>query len=1260
VLLALIAGLWVANLQTVYESRAAMVLLNVFFTWLASLCICVLTARGFLASGRPGFLMFGCGSLVWGITSLVAAMMLDRVNTTVTVHNLGVFEAALCHFVGLMWRGRLARPGRWLVAGYASALASAALIVWAAAGGLTPVFFVQGQGGTLVRQVVLVLATGMFAWVAGQMVYKFRRQSGAFYYWYGLGLALTAAGLTGVIVLTVQGGILGWTNRLTQYLGGAYLFTAALMVAREGGTWGFSLAAMEGAWRESDLLAGLQQRMPGRWVLRYGLAMAGVAVAMGLRVAMTAWIGPGLPPYVTFYPIIMMAALLGGFGPGLAATMLAAVVADYWVLPPVGHFAIASPVDRLGLLIFVGMGLFMSVVAELYRRNREKAAAYDREAALRESQARLASFAGATFEGIVESEAGRIVDCNEQLARMLGYTVGELRGMEIASLIAPEDLERVSATVREGQDSTLEHGVVGKDGRRIIVEAHGRPMSPGSARRHTALRDITERKRAEEAIQAALDQFYLVLSSMTFAALLVHKDGGVGLANQAFCDLFHLEESPADLKGLTAPEMLEKIKSAYLNPEADLAHIADTVERGLLVQDEEVVMRGGRTFLRDFIPIRLGENNYGRLWIHKDITERKRTEEALRMSEARLRRLMEMDPIPLGVVNKNGEIVFLNESFIRVFGYAQADIPTLKAWWQRAYPDAAYRRRVAETWEAKMLRAAETHAETEPEEFNVTCKDGTVRVVVISNIIIEDSILASFIDITERKQAEQALHKRAEEALRMSEEEFRSLAEAMPQIVWATRPDGWNIYFNQQWVDYTGMTMEESYGHGWNTPFHPEDKQRAWEAWQRAIQNNERYSLECRLRRADGVYRWWLIRGEPMRGAKGEILKWFGTCTDIEEIKQAQSALLEANDQLEKRVAERTAALRERDERFTTLLANLQSGVALVDERGQFVLYNGSFLRIFGLSSEVENVNSVNWSRWQVFGEHAELLPVDDHPVRKAALSGKPVRNQLVCVKRPSDGEALWLLVSAEPILKPGGTLYQMICTYYDITERKRMEERLEASLREKEVMLKEIHHRVKNNLQVIASLVDLQADSLKEPGLRGVFAETRDRVRSMALVHEKLYQSENLARVEFADYARSLLNYLARAHSSSETNIGLKLDLQPVSLPVETAAPCGLILNELVTNAFKHAFRGRAQGEIALALRLGADGRVSLRVSDNGLGLPEGLDWRQSRSLGLRLIHLLAGQLNAAVEVRTGGGTEFLITFEPPQPQPSEERSND
>ena len=136
---------------------------------------------------------------------------------------------------------------------------------------------------------------------------------------------------------------------------------------------------------------------------------------------------------------------------------------------------------------------------------------------------------------------------------------------------------------------------------------------------------------------------------------------------------------------------------------------------------------------------------------------------------------------------------------------------------------------------------------------------------------------------------------RAAEALRESVEEFRTLAEVMPQIVWVTRPDGWTIYFNQHWMIYTGLTLDESLGHGWSKPFHPEDQQRAWDAWQLATSTVATYTLECRLRRADGEYRWWLIRGEPQKDAEGKVLKWFGTCTDIDALKNAEIQVTSAN-----------------------------------------------------------------------------------------------------------------------------------------------------------------------------------------------------------------------------------------------------------------------------------------------------------------------------------------------------------------------------
>lgn len=165
--------------------------------------------------------------------------------------------------------------------------------------------------------------------------------------------------------------------------------------------------------------------------------------------------------------------------------------------------------------------------------------------------------------------------------------------------------------------------------------------------------------------------------------------------------------------------------------------------------------------------------------------------------------------------------------------------------------------------------------------------------------------LAIINDITERKLAE--------EAVTTSEKEFRSLAESMPQIVWITKADGWNIYFNQQWVEYTGLTLEESYGHGWNIPFHPDDQGRAWDAWQNAVSNNGVYSIECRLRKHDGTYRWWLIRGVPIKDENDIIIKWFGTCTDIDEVKSIENEIKKLNEELEEKVIERTKELADKN-----------------------------------------------------------------------------------------------------------------------------------------------------------------------------------------------------------------------------------------------------------------------------------------------------------------------------------------------------------
>jgi len=279
-----------------------------------------------------------------------------------------------------------------------------------------------------------------------------------------------------------------------------------------------------------------------------------------------------------------------------------------------------------------------------------------------------------------------------------------------------------------------------------------------------------------------------------------------------------------------------------------------------------------------------------------------------------------------------------------------------------------------------------------------------------------------FEDITERKKAE--------EAIAASEKEFRLLTESMPQIVWTTTAEGQNTYFNHKWTEYTGLTLQESYGNGWNKPFHPEDQQLAWDAWQNAVQHNAPYMIQCRLRRYDGVYRWWLMHGVPVIDKNGTITKWYGTCTDIDEMKNAGDLILQ-NEEL-----------------LRSVIENVNSGVALIDDTGKFVVYNPVFLTLFGLSpdSTIKNVNDQDWSQWQVFDENKNLLHVDDHPVRKAAMTKKVVKNQLVAMKFPSGIDYIWMMISAEPLLKEDGTIDKIICTYHDITDSKQAEELIKES----------------------------------------------------------------------------------------------------------------------------------------------------------------------------------------------------------------------
>jgi two-component sensor histidine kinase len=211
--------------------------------------------------------------------------------------------------------------------------------------------------------------------------------------------------------------------------------------------------------------------------------------------------------------------------------------------------------------------------------------------------------------------------------------------------------------------------------------------------------------------------------------------------------------------------------------------------------------------------------------------------------------------------------------------------------------------------------------------------------------------------------------------------------------------------------------------------------------------------------------------------------------------------------------------------------------------------------------------------------------------------------------------------------------------------ERQKAATALAAALAAKDVLLQEVHHRVKNNLQIISSLLNLEAESLPEVAQRAL-EESQRRIRSMALVHEQLYGGRNPGELDFAAYVRSLTNDLMNAYSNELERVQLRLELQPVFLGLSQAISCGLILNELVTNAFKYAFPASRKGEVLVALDCPQKGIVRMRVADNGVGLPPGFDWTQSHSLGLRIVALLTDQLSGTLRTDSAAGAAFTLTF--------------
>jgi PAS domain S-box-containing protein len=354
----------------------------------------------------------------------------------------------------------------------------------------------------------------------------------------------------------------------------------------------------------------------------------------------------------------------------------------------------------------------------------------------------------------------------------------------------------------------------------------------------------------------------------------------------------------------------------------------------------------------------------------------------------------------------------------------------------------------------------------------------------------------------------------------------------------------------------------------------------------------------------------------PVKDTSGEITGDSIIARDITEHKRLESLLEES------------------EERYRRLFETASDGIVLLEKReGKITHANPAAEKMLGYTSKESIGNSLQ--------DIGVSLDMGDFQTTTQHLNQSGIINYTDVPVTTKSGQH----IDTDIYLVDRARLVQ--CNIRDITERKQAEERIHASLREKEILLKEVHHRVKNNMQVIIGILDLQASSSGNPELTGMLNESQSRIRSMALVHEKLYGSKDFARIDMAGYLRTLSQDLFQSHKINPGRIDLIIQTDGVHVDINKAIPCGLILNELISNALKHAFPGDRQGELQIIIREEKNTEMEIVVRDNGLGLPDNVDIHQPRTVGLHLVNgLVKNQLKGQMEVRRDNGTEFRIKF--------------
>jgi PAS domain S-box-containing protein len=805
---------------------------------------------------------------------------------------------------------------------------------------------------------------------------------------------------------------------------------------------------------------------------------------------------------------------------------------------------------------------------------------------------------------------GYIVSINEKAADIYSKTPEQMEGTLYWDHLSQEKVhlrrERMEKILETGEAASF---VDLSDGK--VFEASCNPVKEASGEiRYVAffIRDITDKVEAEQE---------LIESEARYRRLFNENPVPMYIYDTSNFMILDVNTSLIDSYGYTMDE-LTAMSISDIRPPEDVSKVMENVTD---LRSRQVHLGLWRHTKKNgsVIDVEITSGDFpfhsrpARLVLCNDVTEKIRIQKALEESEKQYRHLFEQNPLPMMIIGpETMEILNVNLAAVNHYGYEKEEFLNLTVMDIRPPEDV----KKATIAIQSMVSPAEKIG-----VFRHKKKDGTKILVDINSHEInyegQKARLVLCNDVTDQVKARKALEK--------SEIKFRSIVESSPMGIHIYRLDdddrlifsGANHAADQiLGVDhdqYLGLTLEKAFPGLVSTEIPNRYREvclsgKPWHTEQINYQDD-------RISGAFEVYAFQTVE----RSMSALFL-------DITEKKKAQEAINESEEKFRK------AFITSPD---PMTISRIEDGVLLE--------VNDGFVQATGYSrEECLGTSTVDLDMW-----------VDDkqrHNLTSELEKTGKVENLEISL-RTSDGTVMRALVSAT-IINVGNTP-RMFTISRDITELKKAEEallkseeQLRASLGEKEILLKEIHHRVKNNLQVISGLLDLQAHHISDPAGRAIYKESQNRVITMALIHEELYQSVNLSQVDFPGYIRNLCENLMISYGADRDRISLDVKAEETEVIVDTAIPCGLIINELITNSLKHAFPEKRKGTISLSFKQLRSKEFLLTVSDDGVGIPKGVDIYSTSTLGMQLVTVMVEQLGGTLKVKRKGGTSFTIRF--------------